>query len=490
MIAQTTIDRRWVATVAVCAVAAAAQGASPKRTLAEKVGQVLAETRPVTGSTEGRWPVIVWPLQGFGTETDDELRRIVRELDARGLVPVGRWTRTNAEKTLPAALRLARIQKEAGTRVVINTTGVMERFFNGDESTAHIAEDGSPFFDESFSPRVKIGCPFAVRQRYDEIRGQVEQYAPVYREAGLAPDLAIADWEIDGPIEWNGAWDHCRRCVRCRRELPGIENFAVFQSALRRIRCDMQRACYAEPMKAAFPGVLVGNYAVYPHDGYRYWYDYFEEDAPEPVPCRVDGGARYRPWFHEFPLTGYNVAVGVVYTWHRTFEWYDFADADYRWFYNLLLVASNAGRNTPSETPLISFVHWHTTAPPEPPDPAVRQMSAGAYQELLWHMLLRGHDGFALWCMPDEIGIETSLVQEVFAASLAYNDFIIQGEPVSFDVPRQPGTVVSGLRLGDRVLVRRTDFGGASGEAVLEVDGKRFVVPPGTGECRVVRLRE
>jgi hypothetical protein len=134
-------------------------------------------------------------------------------------------------------------------------------------------------------------------------------------------------------------------------------------------------------------------------------------------------------------------------------------------------------------------VHWHTTAPPDQPDPAVRQMSATAYQELLWHMLLRGHDGFALWCRSEEIGIETRLVQEVFAASLAYNDFITRGEPVCFDVPAQPGTVVSGLRLGDKVLVRRSDFGGsAAEEKVLEVDGKRLVVSPGTGECRVIRL--
>jgi hypothetical protein len=29
-------------------------------------------------------------------------------------------------------------------------------------------------------------------------------------------------------------------------------------------------------MLSRFPGVLVGNYVVYPHNGFRYWYDYFE----------------------------------------------------------------------------------------------------------------------------------------------------------------------------------------------------------------------
>jgi hypothetical protein len=39
-----------------------------------------------------------------------------------------------------------------------------------------------------------------------------------------------------------------------------------------------------------------------------------------------------------------------------------------------------------------------------------------------------------------------------------------RGQPISFDVPREPRTVVSGLRLGNRVLVRRTDFGRLLGD--------------------------
>ena len=69
----------------------------------------------------------------------------------------------------------------------------------------------------------------------------------------------------------------------------------------------------------------------------------------------------------------------------------------------MLLVGSNAGQSTPAKTPIITFVHWTTTAPPNNPDPTVRQLSAGRYREVLWHLLLRGHDTFFLWCMGDEL---------------------------------------------------------------------------------------
>ena len=82
----------------------------------------------------------------------------------------------------------------------------------------------------------------------------------------------------------------------------------------------------------------------------------------------------------------------------------------------------------------------------------------------------------------------TRLVQEVFAASLAYSDFILQGEPVCFDVPARPETVISGLRLGKRILVRRTDFSTQPGEITLKVDGKPLIVPPGKRECRVITI--
>ena len=275
-----------------------------------------------------------------------------------------------------------------------------------------------------------------------------------YKKAGIDLDFVFADWEVDGPLEWNDAWINSKRCQRCRQHVSHIDDFRQFQKSLRQKRCAMQRVALGDNVTSYFPTALVGNYAVYPHDGYRYWYDYFER-AAQGVPFRLDQRARYREWYHEFPETGYTFAMPVVYTWYPTFDWYDYEDSDFRWFYNMLLVGSNAGRHTPHTTPIVPFVHWTTTAPPQNPDRNVRQFSEEKYKELLWHLLLRGHDTFFLWCVSDELAREIRLVHDVYARALEYRGFLDRGIPVTFDVPNKAGPVVSGLRLGNHVLVRR-----------------------------------
>ena len=83
---------------------------------------------------------------------------------------------------------------------------------------------------------------------------------------------------------------------------------------------------------------------------------------------------------------------------------------------------------------------------------------------------------------------EVTPVHEVWAAALAHKAFLDDGVPLTFDVPAQPGPVVSALRLGDRVLVRRTDFGQTAGDVELQVDGKALQVKPAPGVCQVLAL--
>jgi len=280
-------------------------------------------------------------------------------------------------------------------------------------------------------------------------------------------DFMYLDWEIDGPIEWNAAWRHSKRCAVCRENLPEIDDFYAFQDALREIRCELQRECCVEVVREYYPEIVVGNYSVYPQSGVRYWYDYYEKLPPD-APFFSDQEAKYRPWYHEFAPSGYTFANPVVYTWYATWSWYPrWESDDYRWFYNLLKVGTNAGRHTPREVP---------------------QMSEWAYQELLWHLYLRGSDGLMMWCRAEETTKEIRLMTEVFDALLANREFIGAGEPVMFNAPNEPGTVVSGLRLGDRLLVRRTDFGDGT-EPIRGVVGDRVVeIPRRDGETWVLDL--
>ena len=444
------------------------------------------KAQPLKHPRGDRVPLYFWHLRTNDLPLDEQTESRLRDLDARGLGMYTTWRPRNPE-SITHGTAVAKIQKKLGLPVAVMVHPCLATFFNGDAATLHIDADGKTFHDGSFASSIKMGCPFALKQRYAPMRKQLMDVARAYKEAGIEIDIAFADWEIDGPIEWNDAWANSKKCTRCRSHIPNIENFGEFQAALRIIRSEIQRECYAKPMKELFPNILVGNYGVNPHGGIRYWYDYFEK-LPADAPHIGDQRARYRPWFHEFSLTGYNYAHPIAYTWYNTFGWYDFENTDYRWFYNMLYVASNTCANTSQEIPIFMWVHWHTTVPPKD-GPEVAQFSEEKYQELLWHMLLRGVDTFSNWCMAKELEKEIALIQEVYAASLEYKEFLDDGVPITFDVPKQQGPVVSGLKLGNRILVRRTDFDDTREPVKIQVDGKTIHVPRVEGKCQVLELK-
>ena len=448
---------------------------------------VLDATKPLKFDRGKRLPLYLWQAIDPGRLDDKTAEELAKTLNERGVGLICSWKPGNREKSLAQSLTIAKAQKKLGLRVNINANNCLYSFFNGDERTAHIDDQGKPFWDESFGKK-KMGCPFALDFRRPDIRERVEYFAKAFREAGLEADFVFADWEIDGPIEFNKAHAASKRCKRCRENIKNIDDFGEFQKVLRKIRCDLQRDVYAEPLKSAFPNVLVGNYGVYPHNGYRYWFDYYEYYV-EGQPYIADERAKYRKWYDEFDETGYTFAMPVVYTWRGIFDWYDYADTDYRWFYNMLLVASNVGQHTPAEVPIISFVHWHTIEDGPPAATKAKQFSEEKYQELLWHMLLRGTDTFFLWCRQQEAAKEIELLHPVYADAQQYGEFLSAGKPINFSVPKQPGTIISGLKLGDRVLVRRTDFTKSTEPAEIIIEGRKIKVEPSPGRCRIILLR-
>ncbi len=444
---------------------------------------VLNATKPLKYDRDKRLPLYLWQAMDPGQLNEKALEKLVTDLNKRGVGLISSWNPGNRQNSLAQSLLLAKVQKKLNLRININANNCLYSFFDGDVQTAHIDDDGKPFWDKSFGKQ-KMGCPFALDFRQAHIREQVEYFVKAFKNADLDIGFVFADWEIDGPIEFNMAHAASKRCRRCRENIKNIDDFEEFQKVLRKIRCQLQRQNYAEPFKENFQGVLVGNYGVYPHNGYRYWYDYYEYYV-DGQPFLRDQRARYRKWYHEFTESGYTFAMPVVYTWRRIFDWYNYENTDYRWFYNMLLVASNVGQHTPPEIPIISFVHWHTIESEDFPDPA-RQFSEAKYQELLWHMLLRGTDTFFLWCRKQEAAKEIELVHQVYSEAQQYGEFLSHGEPIRFDVPKQPGVVVSGLRLKDRVLVRRTDFTETGDAVEIIIDDRRIKVENVPGQCQII----
>lgn len=439
---------------------------------------VLDHTQPLEHPRLNRLPLYVWPIhQALKGLPDTQARTILSQLDQRGIGYCVDWNHTPFEENVQEAIRIARIQQSLGMEISVNANICLYSLFDGTDETAHIDQHGQPFWDTSFGP--KTGCPFALEHRVPVIRQRIKSFVEAYRDAGVEIDFIFADWEIDGPMEWNEAWEHSKRCVRCQQQLPDNHDFRTFQTILRRMRSDMQKHMFSTPVLDVFPRALVGNYAVHPHDGYRYWFDYFEK-LPDAAPVIKEHKALYREWAPEFEASGYTLSMPVVYTWYGIFDSLPFEPSDYRWFYNMLKVASNAGAHTSTATPSVPFVHWHTTAPPDAPSDSVIQFSEGRYQDLLWHMLLRGHDSFFLWCLQKELPKEISLLHDVYADSMKYSDFIRNGSPIEQYVPGLPGTILSGLRKDDQVLVKRTDFTSHQGEINMNLSDNEWIrVPAG-----------
>ncbi len=453
----------------------------------ENIQAVIDNTKPLEFDRGSRLPLYLWAAMNCRILTDAEARQLVRLLDKRGIGLICTWRPNSIHKSLAEALPIARAQKKLGLRININANHCLYSFFNGDPATAHIDQQGKLFWDDSFGKK-KMGCPFTLDSRRQAIRNQLQPFIDKYKQEGLSIDFIFADWEIDGPIEWNDAWKASRRCRRCRQNIPDIDNFLSFQKTIRQLRSKLQREVFAEPVLEAFPDALVGNYAVYPNNGYRYWYDYFEYYVQD-QPAIADQKARYRHWYNEFPLTGYTFAMPVTYTWYPTFNWYDFENPDWRWFYNMLLVASNAAQYTPSSIPIITFVHWKTTVPTKNPDPNVKQFSAESYQELLWHMLLRGHDTFFAYTGGGSRNDEIRLAHTVWAAAQQFGQFLEKGTPITFEVPNKPGPVVSALRLDNKLLIRRTDFTDTDEPVELRVADCSITVPKNPGRCTIISLK-
>jgi hypothetical protein len=333
-----------------------------------------------------------------------------------------------------------------------------------------------------------MGCPFTLDIRKKEIRERFEKFLGIYKREGLPVDFLFTDWEVDGPLEVNRAFDASKRCTTCRKYLGKDFTFGEFQKKMREMRSYLENYALSEPVLLNYPDVLVCNYAVYPNDGYRYWYDYFEYYV-EGQPCKEEQAARYRKWYDDFPLTGFTYAMPVVYPWSGIYKWYDFENSDYRWFYNMLLNASNAGKSTPHDIPIVSFVHWHTIFEGSVPDTTIKQMSRECYQELLWHMLLRGTDAFFMWAEEKEFPDEVKLLHEVYAEAQRFGRFLDHGMPVTFDIPDKPGTVISGLVLGDSLLVRRTDFSADHLPVQIFAGTKQVTVSYSPGTCNIIAVK-
>jgi len=461
-------------------------------TMDQKIEMILKNAKPLTVERGDRMPLFFWHLhcrQEMCGGDEAKIEKTLKALDARGMPVIHAWWHTaNAEKLaegMKRCIKLGKIQMRLGLPVYAFAGNTGVGFYRDKEATWHIDKDGNRFPDDSHVEKHPIGCPFC-KQGRPAVQDQVRVWVKYYKEHGVKLDGVWFDWEWAGPSEWNGAWELCRKCTRCQKELgeEGLKDFSVFQKRMREIRSAMQKL-FVDAIHESFPKATVANYGCYPMGDYRYWYDYYEKYV-EGAPAKRVQRAIYRKWYKdEFRLTGYTIGMPVVYGWGPTYGWFDYKDGQFRWFQNMLSVLSNCTAHRPDGVPIVSWVNRFVDM--ETPEGA-SPLSEENYKELLWHMWLRGADGMYIWCRTEDILRELVPVHGVYAAALDHKDFLVKGTPLIFDVPEKPGPVLSALRLGDKLLVRRTDFGipPSTDDACIDVDGKRVSVPASVSGKTVV----
>lgn len=449
---------------------------------------ILENTTPLPTKSEKRLPLFIWVSIPTNL-SEEEIRNYIIKLKERNIIVFTRWQipKEGIEKGIKEAIRIDKIKKELDYIISIDATNIVHMFFDGSENTGHIDEKGNIFFDFSFSKNVKMGCPFRIEVRYNVIKERLEKFLREYKNEGIEIKYWAVDWEIDGPIEWNSAWENSKRCVLCKENIKDINNFDKFQEVIRKKRADLQREVFVETVQKYFPKCFIGNYAVNPHDGYRYWWDYFEKEV-EGATYQRKHNALHRKWFDEFKYSGYTMAMPVIYTWYRFFNDYKFKEKEYRWFYPLLKEGTSVGKNTPQNIPIVSFVHWQTVLKPKELPVDFFPLSREKYKELLWHLLFRNFDTFCLWSPLDEMADEIKVLYEVYSESFKYNDFIINGEPIFWEIPEEPEPVISGLKLKDKLLIIRSDFKERKEKIKIKIDKKEIEIPVIKGPI-VIKLK-
>lgn len=173
------------------------------------------------------------------------------------------------------------------------------------------------------------------------------------------------------------------------------------------------------------------------------------------------------------------------------------ANVDRFYTHLLLRQVSVDARNRAKHRPDLGAVVWVARWVPDERDRRVPVMSRAAYREALRHIWLRGVDAMQVF-NPRREGYELYAVREVEDAQwvynemLAYRQFLEEGEVMNFDVPdnRETSVMWSGLRLGDRALVRITNLGSdrASIKICLTERQCRRLPVPQTSHTHVLRF--
>jgi hypothetical protein len=421
---------------------------SPPRSTFSWLEEIKREIPQLRHERGTRWPMILWEPDRF----DPWSPEVYRDLLSRGITQhIGL-----DEKMIP----VARALQEAGSPVIMmeGKAGQWPASLAGDP------KDWAHQFDPGYVPAGPVhSCP-AIARGWAVNADRVRSILQEFKNAGITVNAVWMDWEGD-PAGGADRYEQALHCPRCRATLPpGVlagEN--SFNDYCWRRTMDLIGAYLAAPVGEIFPGCSVTNWHATvstPDRPVRNWLD-----------------KPYSPVVPPFLTASNPVAYGNTVSfrlWKPEFK-FDREHVDQFYTHLLLREVSDDAANRRVWAPERTSIPWVCRWCPDDENPKIPIMTREHYREVLRHLWLRGISGMQVF-NPVRKGFESMALWEVQDASavydemLAWRDLLDHGTPLCLDVPgiQDDGVLWSGLRLGDRALVRTFKQGGGKAKVTIE----------------------
>lgn len=447
------------------------QAPNPSFSMPGEIERAVPLLKRARGS---RWPMILWQAGSFEPQPVDVYRMML----ARGLTQHIRLE----EKMIPTAKAL----QEAGSPVIMmqGEGGAFPYSVAGDR------KEWAHQFDEGFSSAAEThACPAITRGwaiNADRIRATLQQF----KDVGVTVNAVWMDWEVE-PAIGEDRYEQAKHCARCRATLPMtvLATAEAFEDYCTRRYVELVGTYLAAPVTEIFPACSVTNWGA------------VVSSPQQPVRGWQDGAftSRVPPNFTATNPVAYGISSSFV-LWKP--EWpLDREHVDQMYTHLLLTQVSSDSLNRKDWAAHMTSIPWvvRWCAAELPPRDLPPIMSRERYREVLRHLWLRGIAGMQVFNHVEPGYEEMALFEvqdavQIYDEMLAYREFIDDGEPLNLNVPemQHAGVLWSGLRRGDRAVVRMFKQGGGKAQLGIEPwPGKRIrLAATAAGETYLLKLQK
>lgn len=418
---------------------------------------------------KGWQQTLFWWPPSLSPSNPATLSMDLQNLAERGLVPyVGLDAEPQAKPVIvEGEIALAKAIAAAGYPVHIQMLGALDLYVDSEGKRVRHAD--AP--EAGVQDAVGGTMPCLIQKtgwglRAHHIEGLMRRFADA------KVPVAAVWYDYEGhPHPWNGVFEANGKCPSCRKECPAgvLDSRSRFLAWTHEMHTEALVDTFAKPVLAVFPKTTLGFYGyTVSSQEHRYTdtagvcWPPSERNPAEisfvmPV-CYADTALARRFFNADWPID--TEAMDAVY------------------FATLLRTVSNVRSNLRADQTLMPFVSSYVSSGNSA---SVPRMSKSSYREFLRHAILRGARGFYCFNVAPPYGTMEDYYQELAEINAVYNELFapatrafLEGDIVvlnnAWPDPKAAGSVVwSGLRKGNKALVRIVKLGDTSGETEVVV---------------------